>query len=99
MNMNNIVAQAQKMQKDIEKKQKEIEAGEYTGTSQLVDVVLYGNKKIKNINIKDKDKLDAEDLELLEDMIKIAINDALSKIDAEFEKKLGAYGKQLGGLF
>lgn len=99
MNMNNIVAQAQKMQKDIEKKQKEIEAGEYTGTSQLVDVVLYGNKKIKNINIKDKDKLDAEDLELLEDMIKIAFNDALSKIDAEFEKKLGAYGKQLGGLF
>lgn len=99
MNMNNIMAQAQKMQRDIEKKQKEIEAGEYTGTSQLVDVVLYGNKKIKSINIKDKDKLDPEDLELLEDMIKIAFNDALSKIDAEIEKKLGAYGKQLGGLF
>lgn len=99
MNMNNIMAQAQKMQRDIEKKQKEIEAGEYTGTSQLVDVVLYGNRKIKSVDIKDKDKLDAEDLEMLEDMIKIAFNDALSKIEAETEKKLGAYGKQLGGLF
>lgn len=99
MNMNSIMAQAQKMQRDIEKKQKEIEAGEYTGTSQLVDVVLYGNKKVKSITIKDKDKLDAEDLEMLEDMIKIAFNDALSKIEAEVEKKLGAYGKQLGGLF
>lgn len=99
MNMNNIMAQAQKMQRDIEKKQKDIEAGEYTGTSQLVDVVLYGNRKIKSVDIKDKDKLDAEDLEMLEDMIKIAFNDALSKIEAETEKKLGAYGKQLGGLF
>lgn len=99
MNMNSIMAQAQRMQKDIEKKQKEIEAGEYTGTSQLVDIVLYGNKRIKSITIKNKDKFDAEDLEMLEDMIKIAFNDALSKIDAEVEKKLGSYGKQLGGLF
>ncbi len=99
MNMNNLMAQAQRMQRDIEKKQKEIESAEYAGSSQLVDVVLYGNKKVKSVTIKDKDKMDAEDLEMLEDMIKIAINDAISKINAEVEKKLGAYGKSLGGLF
>lgn len=97
MNMNNIMAQAQKMQKDIEKKQEEINRSEYQGTSQLVDIVLYGTKKIKSITIKNKESLEPEDLEMLEDMIKIAFNDAVSKIEADIEKKLGMYAK-LGGL-
>lgn len=97
MNMNNIMAQAQKMQKDIEKKQEEINNSEYTGTSQLVDIVLYGSKKIKTLTIKNKENLEAEDLEMLEDMIKIAFNDAVSKIEADIEAKLGMYAK-LGGL-
>lgn len=97
MNMNNIMAQAQKMQKDIEKKQEEINRSEYEGNSQLVDIVLYGTKKIKSITIKNKDKLEPEDLEVIEDMIKIAFNDAVSKIEADIEKKLGMYAK-LGGL-
>ena len=42
--------------------------------------------------------MDEEDLECLEDMIKIAIEDAYSKIDKEVEKKMGMYGS-LGGLF
>lgn len=97
MNMNNIMAQAQKMQRDIEKKQEEINKSEYTGSSQLVDIVLYGNKKIKDLTIKNKESLEAEDLEMLEDMIKIAFNDAVSKIEADIEAKLGMYAK-LGGL-
>ena len=99
MNMNALMQQAQRMQKDIEKKQKEIYESEYTGSSQLVEITIYGSKKIKKINFKDIENLDKEDLEMLEDMIKIAFNDAVSKVESAIESKLGAYGKQLGGLF
>lgn len=97
MNMNNLMAQAQKMQKDMERKQQEIQNSEYTGTSQLVDVVLSGDKKVKSVKIK-ADSLDSEDIEMLQDMIQIAINDAVSKIEKDVESKMGMYGKALGGL-
>lgn len=99
MNMNNLMAQAKKMQQDIERKQKEIYETEYTGSSQLVDVVVTGDKRISQIKIKDLNSFDAEDKEILEDMIKIAINDAYDKVDADVDSKLGMYGKQMGGLF
>lgn len=99
MNMNNLMAQAQKMQKDMQRKQQEIYNTDYEGTSQLVDVVVSGDKKIKNVTLKNMDNFEKEDLEILEDMIKIALNDAFSKVDADFESKMGMYGKQLGGLF
>lgn len=98
MNMNNIMAQAQKMQRDIQKKQEEINAMSFVGESEWVDVTLKGNKTVDKINIKNKTSMDEEDLECLEDMIKLAINDAYSKIDSEIEKKMGMYSK-LGGLF
>lgn len=99
MNMNNIMAQAQKMQKDIQKKQEEINSMTFVGESEWVEATLKGNKSIVKINIKNKNTMDEEDLECLEAMIKLAINDAYSKIDAEIEKKLGMYGKLAGGLF
>ena len=99
MNMNNLMAQAQKMQKDIQKKQEEINAMTFIGESEWVEVTLNGNKSVNKVNIKNKNTMDEEDLECLEDMIKVAINDAYKKIDAEIEKKLGMYGKLAGGLF
>lgn len=99
MNMNNLMAQAQKMQKDIQKKQEEINSMTFIGESEWVEVTLTGNKSIVKVNIKNKKTMDEEDLECLEDMIKIAINDAYKKIDNEIEKKLGMYGKLAGGLF
>lgn len=99
MNMNNLMAQAQKMQKDIEKKQKEIYSTEYTGESQLVTVVMTGDKNIKSVKINANGSLDEEDVEMLEDMIKIAFSDAIKKIEKDVDSKLGVYGKQLGGLF
>lgn len=98
MNMQALMQQAQKMQKDMAKKQEEINSTVYAGISELVDVEVYGTKKIKKINIKNKDNFDAEDVEILEDMIKIAMNDAFSKVDKDVESKMGSYGKQLGGL-
>lgn len=98
MNMNNLMAQAQRMQKEIERKQQEIYQSEYTGTSELVDIILSGDKKLKNIKFKKMDNFDKDDLDILEDMIKIAFNDAIGKIEKDVESKLGVYGKQLGGL-
>ena len=97
MNMQALMQQAQRMQKDIQEKQEQINKTEYIGTSEMVDITMYGSKKIKSINIKVK-ALDEEDVEVLEDMLKIAINDAMSKIDKDTDSKLGAYSKQLGGL-
>ena len=98
MNMNALMQQAQRMQKDIQKKQEEINNTEYTGTSELVDVVVMGNKTVKKVSIKNKN-IDSDDIEILEDMIAIAVNNAISKINKDVDSKIGMYGKQLGGLF
>jgi len=98
MNMNSIVAQAQKMQKDIQRKQEEINNMSFIGESEWVEITLKGDKTFEKIVIKNKIDMDADDLECLEDMIKIAANDALTKVDTEIEKKMGMYSK-MGGLF
>ena len=91
--------QAQKMQKDLQKVQKELENKEYEGNSSFVKVILNGNKEMKNININFEDAIsDKEDMEMLEDMIIVAYNDAIKKVDSDRENKLGKYGKGLSGL-
>lgn len=97
MNMQALMQQAQKMQRDITKKKEELNAKEFTGSSELVEVVFTGDKKVKSIKIKDG--IDTDDIEVLEDMLTIAINEAMNKIDVEAEKIMGPYGNQLGGLF
>ena len=99
MNMNNLMAQAQKMQKDIQKKQEEINNSTFVGESEWVTVTLKGDKSVQKVEIKNKNTMDIEDLECLEDMIKIAFTDAINKIDAEIEKKMGIYSKLAGGMF
>jgi DNA-binding YbaB/EbfC family protein len=98
MNMQAIMQQAQKMQRDLQKKKDELNKKEFTGTSELVEVVFTGDKKLKSVNIKIEGTLDQDDKEVLEDMMVIAINDAMGKIDKETESMLGAYSS-LGGLF
>ena len=95
MNMQNLMAQAQKMQRDMQKKKEEIDNTLFTGTSELVEVVLNGKKEM--VSIKIKEGIDLEDLEILEDMIVLASKDATSKVDKEIEAKMGALGS-LGGL-
>ncbi len=99
MNMNNLMAQAQKMQKDIQKKQDELNSMIFVGESEWVNITLKGDKTIVKVEIKNKNDMDSEDLECLEDMIKIAFDDAISKINKEIDKKMGMYGKLAGGLF
>ena len=97
MNMQALMQQAQKMQKDIMKKKDEVNKKEFTGTSELVEVVFTGDKKM--VSVKIKQDIDNDDKEIIEDMFVIAVNDAMAKIDKETESALGAYGNQLGGLF
>lgn len=97
MNIQNIMAQAQKMQKEITKKQEEIYASTYEGVSEWVKVTMTGKKTITKVDITYTGDLN-ENKDILADMITIATNDALKKIDKEIENKLGAYSKQLSGL-
>lgn len=97
MNMQAIMQQAQKMQKDVLKAKKEIDETIFIGKSSIVTAELYGNKKIKKITIS-SDKLEKDDINMLEDVILVAINDAMSQIDSETEKKLGKYTGGMQGL-
>lgn len=99
MNLQNLMKEAQKMQKDLQKTQKELENNEYTGSSSLVKVILNGNKIMKSIKIDSNCEIsDAEDFEMLEDMIMVAFNEASKKVDDDKDKKLGKYGAGLSGL-
>ena len=60
MNMQAIMQQAQKMQRDITKKKDELNKKEFTGTSELVDVVFTGDKKLVSVNIKTEIASDKE---------------------------------------
>ena len=97
MNMQAIMMQAKKMQRDIEKTQNELESKTYEGKSQLVTAVVGGNNKLISINI-DVDSIEQDDKEMLEDMIMLAFNDACRKAEADKEVKLGKYGQGLSGL-
>ena len=99
MNMQSIMAQAQKMQRDMKKKQEEIDTTEFVGKSEWVEVVFYGNKLLKSISIKKDQSLDSEEIEALEDMIQVAIKDAMIQIDKTIKEKLGSYADMAGGLF
>lgn len=99
MNMQAMLKQAQKMQKGIMESQKEIEAMEFEGKSSIVTVKMNGKKELKSVKI-DSDSLDKDEIEMLEDMIMVAINDAMKQVDKITEEKMGAYTKGLpAGLF
>ena len=98
MNMQNLMAQAQKMKKDIEKKQEEINNQEFTTQNELVSITMLGSREIKTIKINEEKITDFDDLEALEDMIAIALKDILKQIDDETNSKMGMYGSGLNGL-
>lgn len=98
MNIQAMMKQAQKMQQDMLKTKEEIDAKIFPGKYSFVEVRVNGKKEILEV-IFDKDfKLDNTDVEMLQDVIVVAINDALKKVDAEIEQKMGKYGSGLTGL-
>ena len=99
MNIQAMIKQAQSMQKDMMKAQEEINSRSYTGENGLVKVTMKGNKKIEKVEISKDDDFNAEDLEMLEDMIMVAVNEAIAKIDQATEQKIGKYTNAIPGLF
>ena len=98
MNMQALMREAQKMQKELTKTQEELEKTTYEGSSSLVNVVVNGKKQLVSIKINSEESIDKDEIELLEDMILVAVNDALKKADSDKEKKLSKYGNGLAGL-
>lgn len=98
MNIQALMKQAQAMQKNIMNSKKKIEEMVFEGTSELVTITINGKREVISVKIKEGVSLDKEDLEILEDMIVIAINDALKKIDKEINDKLGNQAGALGSL-
>ncbi len=87
MNMNALMQQAQKMQKEMARMQKELEERlfDISSAGGAIKISIYGSRKVNKIEI-DKDAIDPNDKQMLEDMIVVAINEALALIDKEYEK-------------
>ncbi|MDO4670029.1 MAG: YbaB/EbfC family nucleoid-associated protein [Aerococcus sp.] len=99
MNMQQLMKQAQKMQKQMEATQKDLTKQTFTGKepSGMIEVIANGGKKITQIKIN-PDAVDPEDTDMLEDLLLTAVNDALNKVDAATEQKLGAFTKGIPGF-
>lgn len=97
MNIQNLMAQAQRVQKELERANNEIENTSFEGNNGAVKVILSGKNEITSVEILDDSVLN--DKEMLQDMIMLAVNDGLSKIAKMKQDKLGKYTGGLGGLF
>ena len=82
----------------MQKQEEEIEKTTFEGESSLVKVKVNGKKEVLSISIENKDSLDKDDLEILEDMIMVALNNAFKKVDDLREQKMSKFGN-IPGLF
>ena len=98
MNMQKLMQQAQAMQRDLTKKQEELEKTIFEGKSEWVELEMNGKYELKSFKITYENPIEKDDKEMLEDMINIALSDALGKIKTQKDKIMGSYG-QMGGLF
>ena len=99
MNIQALMKQAQSLQKDMLKSKEEIDKMEFTSTKDLVTVKVNGKKEVLKVDIQKDDDFSVDDLEILEDMIMVALNDAFKQVDKETEKKMGKYANAMPGLF
>lgn len=99
MNIQAIMKQAQSLQKDMLKTKGEIDEMEFTAESSFVTVKVNGKKEVLKVSIKPDSDFDISDMEMVEEMIQVAINDALNQVDKMTEKKMGKYANAMPGLF
>ena len=95
-NMANLMKQAQKMQRQMEEQAKEMEAKEYTATAGggAVEVKVSGKKQLLSVKL-DEEVVDPDDVEMLEDLIVAAVNEALTEVD---QAAGGSMSKLTGGM-
>ena len=99
MNIQALMKQAQSLQKDMLKSKEEIDKMEFTSTKDLVTIKVNGKKEVLKVDIQRDDDFSVDDLDILEDMIMVALNDAFKQVDKETEKKMGKYANAMPGLF
>jgi len=102
-NMQNLMKQAQRLQRQMEEAQKALETMEFEGTSGggAVKVKCSGQKALTAVEIQ-PEAVDPDDVEMLQDLILTAVNDALGQVDKYTEENLGGgmpSGMNLNGLF
>ena len=95
-NMNNLMKQAQKMQRQMEEKQKELEEKQYSASAGggAVTVTVSGKKEVLSVKLSEE-VVDPDDIEMLEDLIMAATNEALRKVEEETNAVMS---KLTGGL-
>ena len=98
-NMSQLMKQAQRMQRQMEEKQKELETKEWEATAGggAVKVRVSGQRELTAIEIS-KDVVDPDDVEMLQDLILAAANEALKKVDEEQAAQMGSLTGGMGGL-
>ncbi len=92
MNINNLMKEAKKMQADLEKTQVELSQKEFEATAGggAISVKVAGDKSLKEIKIQ-KDVVDPDDVEMLEDLIITCVNEALRKVDSAQAAEMGKF--------
>ena len=95
-NMNNLMKQAQRMQRQMEESQKELETKEFTAKAGggAVEVTVTGRKEVAKVKLSEE-VVDPEDIEMLEDLVMAATNEALRMADDANNELMG---KMAGGL-
>ncbi|MEK6190047.1 MAG: YbaB/EbfC family nucleoid-associated protein [Carnobacterium alterfunditum] len=98
-NMQGMMKQMQQMQKEMSKSQEDLNVKEFFGTTNgdLVTVTLTGEKKMKDISIK-PEAVDPDDIDMLQDLIILATNNALEKVEVETQAVMGKYAKGIPGM-
>ena len=98
-NMNNLMKQAQRMQRQMEESQKELETKECTAKAGggAVEVTVTGKKEITKVKLS-QEVVDPDDVEMLEDLVMAAANEALKMAEAANSEMMGKMTGGLGGL-
>ena len=98
-NMNNLMKQAQKMQRQMEETTKELEEKEYSASAGggAVTVTVSGKKEVLSVKLAEE-VVDPDDIEMLQDLIVAATNEALRKMEEESQAAMSKLTGGLGGL-
>lgn len=99
MNMQAMLKQAQALQRDMLNAKKKVDEMEFVSESSLVKVTMKGTREVIGVEIKNDGNFDADDLEMLQDMIMVAVNECNKKVDKATEEHVGKYTKGMPGLF
>lgn len=98
-NMNNLMKQAQKMQKQMEEQQKALEEKEFTASAGggAVEITVSGKKEVIRVKLA-QEVVDPDDVEMLEDLIMAAVNEAFRKVEEETQSSVAKLTGGFGGL-